>query len=187
MGGWASNSKYPFLGSLRSAAQMVSYEVSIGLVIINVILLVGSHEPHPNRDANQAGGFWTWHALGFNNIILLELAAAVRHVRGSSSSRRWPRPTGRPSTCLRPSPSSSPATMVEYGSTPYLLFMLGEYLNIVLMCAMMTAMLFLGGWHGVIPLGQDFVETFPAWMVNLGHLMWFAGKMVFWSSSCSPW
>jgi NADH-quinone oxidoreductase subunit H len=67
---------------------------------------------------------------------------------------------------------------VEYSSTPYLLFMIGEYLNIVLMCAMM-AILFLGGWHGPVPLGADFVNQFPAWMVNLGHLAWFMAKIVF--------
>ena len=67
---------------------------------------------------------------------------------------------------------------VEYSATPYLLFMFGEYLNIVLMCAMMTV-LFLGGWHGPIPLGADFVNAWPAWIVNLGHLAWFMAKMVF--------
>ena len=67
---------------------------------------------------------------------------------------------------------------VEYSATPCLLFMFGEYLNIVLMCAMMT-LLFLGGWHGVVPLPQDFVDQFPLWMIGLGHLTWFALKMLF--------
>ena len=67
---------------------------------------------------------------------------------------------------------------VEYSSTPYLLFMIGEYLNIVLMCAMMV-LLFLGGWHGPIPFGEEFVSNFPVWMVNLGHLAWFMAKVVF--------
>jgi len=66
---------------------------------------------------------------------------------------------------------------VEYSSTPYLLFMLGEYLNIVLMCAMMTV-LFLGGWHGIVPLG-DSLNAMPPLLVNLGHMAWFAVKMLF--------
>src|SRR6185436_14014139 len=133
MGGWASNSKYPFLGSLRSAAQMVSYEVSIGFVIITVLLVAGSLNLSKIVDA-QAGGFWNWNLFGilFPMGIVFFISALAE--------------TNRPPFDLPEAESELVAGfMVEYSSTPYLLFMIGEYLNIVLMCAMMS-ILFLGGW-----------------------------------------
>ena len=75
-GGWASNSKYPFLGSLRSAAQMVSYEVSIGFIIITVILLVGSMNLSDIVN-NQSDGFWSWHVFSFNHIVLFPVMLAM--------------------------------------------------------------------------------------------------------------
>src|SRR5918998_658838 len=109
MGGWASNSKYPFLGALRSAAQMVSYEVSIGFVIVTVLMCAGT----------------------------LNLSAMVE--------------TNRPPFDLPEAESELVAGyMVEYSSTPYLLFMLGEYVAIMTMCALGT-ILFLGGWLSPIP------------------------------------
>ncbi|MCL4141599.1 UNVERIFIED_CONTAM: hypothetical protein GTU68_007941 [Idotea baltica] len=140
MGGWASNSKYPFLGALRSAAQMISYEVSIGFVIVTVILLVGSMNLSDIVNS-QAGGFWNWHAFSFQFVIFFISALAE---------------TNRPPFDLPEAESELVAGyQVEYGSTPYLLFMLGEYLNIVLMCALMT-LLFLGGWHGPVAIGGLF-------------------------------
>jgi len=174
MGGWASNSKYPFLGSLRSAAQMVSYEVSIGLIIVTVILLAGSMNLSTIVD-NQSGGFWTWHMFSFNNIILFPVMLVMFFMFFISALAE----TNRPPFDLPEAESELVAGyQVEYGSTPYLLFMLGEYLNIVLMCAMMT-ILFMGGWHGPVPFGAGFVDSWPVWMVNLGHLAWFGAKMVF--------
>ena len=174
MGGWASNSKYPFLGSLRSAAQMVSYEVSIGFIIITVILLVGSMNLSHIVD-NQDGGFWTWHVFSFNHIILFPVMLAMFVMFFVSALAE----TNRPPFDLPEAESELVAGyQVEYSSTPYLLFMIGEYLNIVLMCAMMTV-LFLGGWHGPIPMGEEFVSNFPTWMVNFGHLAWFMAKVVF--------
>ena len=174
MGGWASNSKYPFLGSLRSAAQMVSYEVSIGLIIITVILMAGSMNLSDIVN-NQGGGFWTWHMLSFNHLLLFPVMLAMFVMFFVSALAE----TNRPPFDLPEAESELVAGyQVEYSSTPYLLFMIGEYLNIVLMCAMM-AILFLGGWHGPVPLGADFVNQFPAWMVNLGHLAWFMAKIVF--------
>ena len=134
MGGWASNSKYPFLGALRSAAQMVSYEVSIGFVIITVLLCVGSLNLSDIVDA-QNGRFgmfgWFWLPL-FPMFVIFFISALAE--------------TNRPPFDLPEAESELVAGfMVEYSSTPYLLFMLGEYVAIITMCSLMT-ILFLGGW-----------------------------------------
>jgi len=174
MGGWASNSKYPFLGSLRSAAQMVSYEVSIGLIIVTVILLSGSMNLSAIV-AHQAGGFWTWHFFSFNNILMFPIMVVMFVMFFVSALAE----TNRPPFDLPEAESELVAGyQVEYSSTPYLLFMMGEYFNIILMCAMM-AILFFGGWHGPIAFGADFVNQFPEWIVNLGHLAWFMLKILF--------
>lgn len=139
MGGWASNSKYPFLGSLRSAAQMVSYEVSIGFVIITVLLLVGSLNLTTIVD-NQKAGIWAWHAFAWPTVFIMFPMFVIFFVSALAE-------TNRPPFDLPEAESELVAGyQVEYSSTPYLLFMIGEYLNIVLMCAMI-AILFLGGWH----------------------------------------
>jgi NADH-quinone oxidoreductase subunit H len=142
MGGWASNSKYPFLGSLRSAAQMVSYEVSIGFVIITVLLLVGSLNMTAIVKAQQTGfgtrlglpgSILDWHWLALFPMFVVFFISALAE-------------TNRPPFDLPEAESELVAGfMVEYSSTPYLLFMLGEYVAIVTMCAM-TTILFLGGW-----------------------------------------
>lgn len=134
MGGWASNSKYGFLGALRSAAQMVSYEVSIGFVIVTVLLCVGSLNLSDivNAQKGQFGLFnWFWLPL-FPMFVVFFISALAE--------------TNRPPFDLPEAESELVAGfMVEYSSTPYLLFMLGEYVSIMLMCAM-TTILFLGGW-----------------------------------------
>jgi NADH-quinone oxidoreductase subunit H len=134
MAGWASNSKYPFLGALRSAAQMVSYEVSIGFVIITVLLCVGSLNLSAVVEAqnNRFGMFgWFWLPL-FPMFIIFFISVLAE--------------TNRPPFDLPEAESELVAGfMVEYSSTPYLLFMLGEYVAIITMCAM-TTILFLGGW-----------------------------------------
>jgi NADH-quinone oxidoreductase subunit H len=149
MGGWASNSKYPFLGALRSAAQMVSYDVSIGFVIITVLLLVGSLNLTDIVN-HQRAGIWAWHGfeiLNFgkfpDNILLGVVMFAMMMIFFISALAE----TNRPPFDLPEAESELVAGyQVEYSSTPYLLFMIGEYLNIVLMCAMIS-ILFLGGWH----------------------------------------
>jgi NADH-quinone oxidoreductase subunit H len=137
MGGWASNSKYPFLGALRSAAQMVSYEVSIGFVIITVLLTAGSLNLSQIVEA-QSGGLQNWYLFGhlFPMAVVFFISALAE--------------TNRPPFDLPEAESELVAGyMTEYSSTPYLLFMLGEYVNIVLMCAMMS-IFFLGGWYAPI-------------------------------------
>jgi NADH-quinone oxidoreductase subunit H len=162
MGGWASNSKYPFLGSLRSAAQMVSYEVSIGFVIITVLLLVGSLNLTTIVN-NQAGGVWKWHAFAWPTIFIMFPMLVIFFISALAE-------TNRPPFDLPEAESELVAGyQVEYSSTPYLLFMLGEYLNIVLMCAMIS-ILFLGGWH--LPWGSIESLGAPAWLTPfLGFLV----------------
>lgn len=139
MGGWASNSKYPFLGALRSAAQMVSYEVSIGFVIITVLLCAGSlnlTDIVKAQDGNWGIFGWYWLPL-FPMFVIFFISALAE--------------TNRPPFDLPEAESELVAGfMVEYSSTPYLLFMLGEYVAIVTMCAM-TTILFMGGWLSPIP------------------------------------
>jgi NADH-quinone oxidoreductase subunit H len=134
MGGWASNSKYPFLGALRSAAQMVSYEVSIGFVIVTVLLCVGSlnlSDIVKAQDGPYGALGWYWLPL-FPVFVVFFISALAE--------------TNRPPFDLPEAESELVAGfMVEYSSTPYLLFMLGEYVAIITMCAL-TTILFLGGW-----------------------------------------
>ena len=139
MGGWASNSKYPFLSALRSAAQMVSYEVSIGLVIVTVLLCAGSMNLSEIVKAqDSAYGMLGWYWLPLFPMFIIFFISALAE-------------TNRPPFDLVEAESELVAGfMVEYSSTPYLLFMLGEYVAIVGMCAMMTV-LFFGGWLSPIP------------------------------------
>ena len=142
MGGWASNSKYPFLSALRSAAQMVSYEVSIGFVIVTVLLCAGSLNLTEIVRSQSTGlgtmlglpdSFLDWYFLPLLPMFVIFFVSALAE-------------TNRPPFDLVEAESELVAGfMVEYSSTPYLLFMLGEYVAIVLMCAM-TTILFLGGW-----------------------------------------
>ncbi|RLQ87674.1 NADH-quinone oxidoreductase subunit NuoH [Notoacmeibacter ruber] len=142
MGGWASNSKYPFLGALRSAAQMVSYEVSIGFVLVTVLLAVGSLDLS-QIVLSQTDGLGTrlglpntfldWHWLALFPMFIVFFISALAE-------------TNRPPFDLVEAEAELVAGhMIEYSSTPFLLFFLGEYVAIVLMCAL-TTILFLGGW-----------------------------------------
>ncbi|MBX9926773.1 MAG: NADH-quinone oxidoreductase subunit H, partial [Hyphomicrobiaceae bacterium] len=165
MGGWASNSKYAFMGSLRSCAQMVSYEVSIGLVIITVLLCAGSLNMTAIVNAQQSGlgtyfglpkSFLDWYWLPLFPMFVVFFISALAE-------------TNRPPFDLPEAESELVAGfMVEYASTPYLLFMLGEYVAIVTMCAM-TTILFLGGWLPPV----DF------WLFNMvPGIVWFTLKCV---------
>src|SRR6187431_3124121 len=140
MGGWASNSKYPFLAALRSAAQMVSYEVSIGFVIITVLLCVGSLNLSLIVAAqNSPFGLFGWYWLPLLPMFVVFFVSALAE-------------TNRPPFDLLEAESELVAGfMVEYSSTPYMLFMLGEYVAVVLLCALGTV-LFLGGWLPPFPV-----------------------------------
>ena len=177
MGGWASNSKYPFLGSLRSAAQMVSYEVSIGLVIINVILLAGTM----NLTAivtQQDGWIWNWFAFGggldtWPTVVAMFPMAIVFFISALAE-------TNRPPFDLPEAESELVAGyQVEYSSTPYLLFMIGEYANIVFMCAMIS-LLFFGGWNPGFDTDLIAIDSWPPILANLFYFAVLATKIVFW-------
>ncbi len=139
MGGWASNSKYPFLGSLRSAAQMISYEVSLGLIIIGIIISTGSMNFSAIVEAQRGSlGLFNWYWLPHLPMVALFFISALAE-------------TNRPPFDLPEAESELVAGfMVEYSSTPFLLFMAGEYIAIYLMCALMS-LLFFGGWLSPIP------------------------------------
>jgi NADH-quinone oxidoreductase subunit H len=166
MGGWASNSKYPFLSALRSAAQMVSYEVSIGFVIITVLLCVGSLNLTDivNAQDTRAGILgWYWLPL-FPMFVIFFISAMAE--------------TNRPPFDLVEAESELVAGfMVEYSSTPYLLFMLGEYVAIMTMCALMT-ILFLGGWLSPIPFAPFTWIPGVIWFVLKASFMFFLIAMV---------
>ncbi len=158
MGGWASNSKYPFLSALRSAAQMVSYEVSIGFVIITVLLCAGSLNLSAIVEAQDGKyGLLNWYWLPLFPMFMIFFVSALAE-------------TNRPPFDLVEAESELVAGfMVEYGSTPYMLFMLGEYVAIATMCAMGT-ILFLGGWLPPVP--------YPPFTWVPG-VFWFTGKCLF--------
>jgi NADH-quinone oxidoreductase subunit H len=143
MGGWASNSKYPFLGSLRSAAQMISYEVSIGLIIIGVIISTGSMNFGAIVEAQEgAGGLLHWYFLPHFPMLILFFISALAE-------------TNRPPFDLPEAESELVAGyQVEYSSTPFLLFMIGELVAVVLMCALVSLMFF-GGWLSPVAFLPD--------------------------------
>ncbi|HEV7602310.1 MAG TPA: NADH-quinone oxidoreductase subunit NuoH [Bradyrhizobium sp.] len=158
MAGWSSNSKYPFLAALRSAAQMVSYEVSIGFVIISVLLCAGSLNLSAVVEAqNTRWGLLGWYWLPLFPMFVVFYVSALAE-------------TNRPPFDLVEAESELVAGfMVEYGSTPYLLFMLGEYVAITTMCAM-AAIMFLGGWLPPIPYAPF------TWVPGI---IWFVLKVFF--------
>ncbi|SEM66688.1 NADH-quinone oxidoreductase subunit NuoH [Palleronia pelagia] len=162
MGGWASNSKYPFLGSLRSAAQMISYEVSLGLIIIGVIITTGSlnfGDIVRAQDGNL--GLFNWYWLPHFPMVFLFFISCLAE-------------TNRPPFDLPEAESELVAGyQVEYSSTPFLLFMAGEYIAIFLLCAV-TTLLFFGGWLSPIP----FLPDGAFWMVLKMAFFFFLFAMV---------
>ena len=166
MGGWASNSKYAFLGALRSAAQMVSYEVSIGFVIVTVLLCVGSLNLTDIVHAQKGEwGLFNWFWLPLFPMFVVFFISALAE-------------TNRPPFDLAEAESELVAGfMVEYSSTPYMLFMLGEYISITMMCALMTV-LFLGGWLPPVDIVPFNLVPGIFWFVAKVWLVFFLIAMV---------
>jgi len=166
MAGWASNSKYPFLAALRSAAQMVSYEVSIGFVIITVLLLVGSLNLTAVVEAqNTPWGLLGWYWLRLLPMFVIFFVSALAE-------------TNRPPFDLVEAESELVAGyMVEYGSTPYMMLQLGEYVAIASMCAMAT-ILFLGGWLPPFPVPPFTWVPGVVWFVFKAGFVFFMFAMV---------
>ena len=158
MAGWASNSKYAFLAALRSAAQMVSYEVSIGFVIITALLIAGSLNLTEIVMAQDRGwGLFGWYWLPLFPMFVIYFISCLAE-------------TNRPPFDLLEAESELVAGfMVEYSSTPYMLFMLGEYVAIILLCSLGTV-LFLGGWLPPFPVAPF------TWIPGV---LWFALKVGF--------
>ena len=148
MGGWASNSKYPFLGAIRSAAQMVSYEVSIGIIIINVLLCVGSLNLTDIVNAQQG----LWFAVPLFPMFVVFFISALAE-------------TNRPPFDLPEAEAELVSGyQTEYSGMMYAMFWLGEYANILLMCAMGT-ILFLGGWLPPLDIFPFNAVPGPLWMI----------------------
>ena len=148
MGGWASNSKYPFLGAIRSAAQMVSYEVSIGIIIINVLLCVGSLNLKDIVLAQSE----LWYVIPLFPMFVIFFISALAE-------------TNRPPFDLPEAEAELVAGyQTEYSGMMYAMFWLGEYANILLMCAM-GSILFLGGWLPIIDIYPINLIPGPVWMV----------------------
>jgi NADH-quinone oxidoreductase subunit H len=158
MAGWASNSKYPFMAALRSAAQMVSYEVSIGFVIITVLLCAGSlNLSEIVRAQDGPYGLFQWYWLPLLPMFVIFFISALAE-------------TNRPPFDLVEAESELVAGFaVEYSSTPFLLFFLGEYVAILTMCALAT-ILFLGGWLPPFPVAPF------TWLPGI---FWFVAKVTF--------
>ena len=149
MGGWASNSKYPFLGAIRSAAQMVSYEVSIGIIIINVLLCVGSLNLNDIVIAQKD----LWYVIPLFPMFVIFFISALAE-------------TNRPPFDLPEAEAELVAGyQTEYSGMMYAMFWLGEYANILLMCAM-GSILFLGGWLPVMDIYPFNIIPAPIWMTS---------------------
>tara|TARA_Y100000591_G_scaffold280994_1_gene260510 strand:- start:434 stop:1438 length:1005 start_codon:yes stop_codon:yes gene_type:complete len=148
MGGWASNSKYPFLGAIRSAAQMVSYEVSIGIIIINVLLCVGSLNLNDIVIAQKQ----LWFVIPLFPMFVIFFISALAE-------------TNRPPFDLPEAEAELVAGyQTEYSGMMYAMFWLGEYANILLMCAM-GSILFLGGWLPIMDIYPINIIPAPIWMI----------------------
>ena len=162
MAGWASNSKYAFLSALRGAAQMVSYEVSIGFVMITVLLFAGSLNLSRIVEAQQTAGVlafthWNFFSILFPMLIIFFVSSLAE--------------TQRPPFDLLEAESELVAGFfVEYSSAPFLLFFLGEYMNVIMLCGLMS-ILFLGGW----------LSPINVWPLNLPGMgiIWFLLKLGF--------
>jgi NADH-quinone oxidoreductase subunit H len=166
MAGWASNSKYPFLAAVRSAAQMVSYEVSIGFVMITVLLCAGSlNLGDIVRAQDTRLGLFGWYWLPLLPMFVIFFVSAMAE-------------TNRPPFDLVEAESELVAGYaVEYSATPFLLFFLGEYIAILTMCAM-TTILFLGGWLSPIPFAPFTWVPGAIWFILKATFVFFMFALV---------
>ena len=161
MGGWASNSKYPFLGAIRSAAQMVSYEVSIGIIIINVLLCVGSLNLKDIVLAQEN----IWFVIPLFPMFVIFFISALAE-------------TNRPPFDLPEAEAELVAGyQTEYSGMMYAMFWLGEYANILLMCAL-GSILFLGGWLPPVDIFPINLVPDPIWMISKILLLFFLFSIV---------
>jgi NADH-quinone oxidoreductase subunit H len=161
MGGWASNSKYPFLGAIRSAAQMISYEVSIGVIIINVLLCVGSLNLTDIVLAQEK----IWFVIPLFPMFVIYFISALAE-------------TNRPPFDLPEAEAELVAGyQTEYSGMMYAMFWLGEYANILLMCAL-GSILFLGGWLSPINIYPFDLVPSPVWLVLKILLLFFLFALV---------
>jgi len=166
MAGWASNSKYPFLAALRSAAQMVSYEVSIGFVLVTVLLCAGSLNLSAIVMAqNSAFGIFGWYWLPLLPMFVIFFISALAETNRS------------PFDLVEAESELVAGFMTEYSATPYVLFMLGEYVAIVSMCAFMSV-LFLGGWLSPIPFPPFTWVPGVIWFLLKTSMLFFVIAMV---------
>jgi NADH-quinone oxidoreductase subunit H len=157
MAGWSSNSKYAFLGALRSAAQMVSYEVSIGFIIVSVILCAGSL----NLSAIVEAQRHVWYCIPLFPMFIVFFVSGLAECNRS------------PFDLVEGESELVAGFFVEYSSMTFALFYLGEYANMILMSAM-TSLLFLGGW-----LAPFNIQPFTGVLADLWSMAWFAGKIAF--------
>ena len=161
MGGWASNSKYPFLGAIRSAAQMVSYEVSIGIIIINVLLCVGSLNLKDIVIAQKD----LWYVVPLFPMFVIFFISALAE-------------TNRPPFDLPEAEAELVSGyQTEYSGMMYALFWLGEYANILLMCAL-GSILFLGGWLPPLDISPFNLIPSPIWLILKILLLFFVFALV---------
>jgi NADH-quinone oxidoreductase subunit H len=172
LAGWASNSKYAFLGAMRGAAQVVSYEIAMGFALVGVLMAAGS--------------------LNLTDIVMRRAAMAAssgsgcRCCRCSSctSSPAWPKPTARRSTWWKASRKSSPATWSSTRASQFALFFLAEYANMILV-SFLTALFFLGGWLSP-PIPAAFIPDVPVLSTCSAGWWWLLAK-VFFFASCFIW
>jgi NADH-quinone oxidoreductase subunit H len=171
--GWASNSKYAFLGALRASAQMVSYELAMGFVLVAVLLVAGTLNMSGIVNGQNAGWFadrgltfLSWNWLPLLPLFVIYVISAV-----AETNRH-------PFDVVEGESEIVAGHMIEYSGMSFAIFFLAEYANMILLAAMATIM-FLGGWAAPVDLGKLLGVEFPAWMVALSHWFWLLAKVFF--------
>ena len=171
--GWASNSKYAFLGAMRAAAQMVSYEIGMGFVLVTVLMVAGTMNMSQIVVGQNTGFFADrgWNALSWNWLPLLPLFV-IYVVSSVAETNR------HPFDVVEGESEIVAGHMVEYSGMSFAIFFLAEYANMILLSAVATIM-FLGGWAAPIDLGQLLGFETPAWVSSLSGWFWLFAKVFF--------